>query len=184
VTDRPEAMCQAAEGLAQLRSGLDMYFRTGSRLGFTRTKIGTAEILGKLGRYEEALRELSEGAAFSETSDEENFAAESARVRGVLLLCQAEARPRSSRRKKTKNDSSSDALAEAEACFIQALAIAQRQGARSWELRAATSLAALWSGQGKSRQAHDLLAGILGWFTEGTDTLDLRNARTFLAQLG
>jgi hypothetical protein len=56
--------------------------------------------------------------------------------------------------------------------------------ARGWELRAATSLAALWSGQGKAREARDLLAGILGWFTEGADTRDLRDASTFLAQLG
>jgi class 3 adenylate cyclase/predicted ATPase len=73
--------------------------------------------------------------------------------------------------------------ARAEASFERALAIARRQQAKSWELRAAMSTARLWRDQGKQRQAHDLLAPIYGWFTEGFDTLDLKEAKALLEQL-
>jgi hypothetical protein len=124
---------------------------------------------------------LAEAQELDHASGAGSFAAEAARLSGVVLLRQAEARPPSRRRRKP---SGGDASPEREACFLQALAIARKQGARGWELRAATNLAALWSGQGKAREAEDLLAGILGRFTEGADTRDLRDARTFLAQLG
>jgi predicted ATPase len=73
--------------------------------------------------------------------------------------------------------------AKAEAHFARALAIAHEQKAESWKLRAATSLARLWRDQGKRRQAHDLLAPIYGWFTEGFDTLDLKQAKALLDEL-
>jgi len=172
---------QAEEGLALLRSSLDTHVRTGSRLGLTEAMTVTAEVLGKLGRYEDALRLLADADALRELNGEENFAAEAARVRGVVLLRQAaEARPASGRRK----PSGRDAPSEAEACFLRALAIARKQGARGWELRAATSLAALWKELGKSHDARELLASVRGWITEGTDTLDVRNATTALAEFG
>jgi hypothetical protein len=67
--------------------------------------------------------------------------------------------------------------------FKRALATAQAQQAKSWELRAAMSMARLWRDQGKRQQAHDLLAAVYGWFTEGFDTLDLKEARALLEQL-
>jgi predicted ATPase len=73
---------------------------------------------------------------------------------------------------------------QAEACFQQALAIARRQHAKSWELRAATSLSRLWQQQGKRAAARELLAPIYGWFTEGFDTADLQEAKVLLAELG
>ena len=72
---------------------------------------------------------------------------------------------------------------EAEACFQQALAIARQQQAKSWELRAAMSLARLWQQQGKRAAARDLLAPIYGWFTEGFDTADLQEAKALLEEL-
>jgi predicted ATPase len=72
---------------------------------------------------------------------------------------------------------------KAQAYFERALAVARQQQAKSWELRAATSMASLWRDQGKRQQAHDLLAPIHGWFTEGFDTLDLREAKALLEQL-
>jgi predicted ATPase len=72
---------------------------------------------------------------------------------------------------------------QAEVCFQQALSIARRQQAKSWELRAAMSLARLWQQQGERQEAHDLLAPIYGWFTEGFDTADLQEAKTLLAEL-
>jgi predicted ATPase len=74
--------------------------------------------------------------------------------------------------------------AQAEACFHRALALARRQQAKSWELRAATSLSRLWQRRGKRDEARDLLAPIYGWFTEGFDTADLREAKALLEALG
>jgi predicted ATPase len=73
--------------------------------------------------------------------------------------------------------------AKAELYFERALAVARQQQAKSWELRAAMSMARLWRDQGKRREAHDLLAPIYGWFTEGFDTLDLKKAKALLADL-
>jgi predicted ATPase len=73
--------------------------------------------------------------------------------------------------------------AQSEACFQQALAIARRQQAKSWELRAATSLSRLWQRQGKRDEARELLAPIYGWFTEGFDTADLQEAKALLEEL-
>jgi predicted ATPase len=71
----------------------------------------------------------------------------------------------------------------AENSFRQALALAQRQSAKFWELRAATSLARLWRDQGKRDEARELLAPVYGWFTEGFDTRDLKEARALLEEL-
>ena len=73
--------------------------------------------------------------------------------------------------------------AKAEGYFEHALAVAREQQAKSWELRAAMSMARLWRDQGKRQQAHDLLAPVYGWFTEGFDTLDLKEARALLSEL-
>jgi predicted ATPase len=74
-------------------------------------------------------------------------------------------------------------VAQAEVCFKQALAIARRQQAKSWELRAATSLARLWQQQSKRAEAYELLAPVYGWFTEGFDTADLQEAKALLDAL-
>jgi predicted ATPase len=71
----------------------------------------------------------------------------------------------------------------AEACFQQAIAIAQRQQAKSLELRAAMSLSQLWQRRGERRAARELLSPVYGWFTEGFDTADLQAARGLLNEL-
>ena len=73
--------------------------------------------------------------------------------------------------------------AESEACFARSIRIARRQQAKSLELRSATSLARLWRAQEKREQAHELLAPVYGWFTEGFDTADLRDAKAVLDEL-
>jgi predicted ATPase len=73
--------------------------------------------------------------------------------------------------------------AKAEAHFERALAVARQQQAKSWELRAATSMARLWRDQGKRQQARELLAPVCGWFTEGFDTRDLKEAKALLEEL-
>ena len=72
----------------------------------------------------------------------------------------------------------------AERCLVEALATARRQQARMWELRATTTLARHWHGEGRARPAHDFLASAYGWFTEGFDTPDLQEARALLDALG
>jgi predicted ATPase len=72
---------------------------------------------------------------------------------------------------------------EAETCFLKALAVARRQQAKSWELRASTSLARLWQQQGKRAEAYQLLSDIYNWFTEGFDTKDLQEAKALIEEL-
>jgi predicted ATPase len=74
-------------------------------------------------------------------------------------------------------------VAKADAYFECALSVARQQQAKSWELRAATSLARLWRDQGKRNEALDLLTPVYGWFTEGFDTRDLREAKALLDEL-
>ena len=81
------------------------------------------------------------------------------------------------------DEASAAQVAEAETCFQQALAVARHQQAKSLELRAAMSLARLWQQQGKRAEAHELLAPIYGWFTEGFDTADLQEAKALLEEL-
>jgi predicted ATPase len=74
-------------------------------------------------------------------------------------------------------------LTKAQRYFERALAVARQQQAKSWELRAAMSLARLWRDQGKVQQARELLAPVYGWFTEGFETRDLKDAKALLDQL-
>jgi predicted ATPase len=117
-------------------------------------------------RCEEGLRAIADAQLHADRAGERWWQAEIHRVRGVLLLMRPGAVP-----------------AEAESCFRQALDVARRQAAKSLELRAATSLAGLWQGQGKTDDAHALLAPICDWFTEGFDTPDLKRAKALLDQL-
>jgi predicted ATPase len=77
----------------------------------------------------------------------------------------------------------SDHATETENCFQQAITIAQSQQAKSWELRVTTSLARLWQQQGKHQEAYDLLTSVYGWFTEGFDTADLKDAKALVDEL-
>jgi predicted ATPase len=125
-----------------------------------------AEAAGHAGQVEEGLHLLAEALAALEDSGRGDLLAEAYRLQGELLLRQA----------------TPDA-SQAEACFQQALVIAHHQQAKSWELRAATNLARLWQHQGKRADAHQLLAEVYGWFTEGFDTADLQEARALLDTL-
>ena len=125
-----------------------------------------AEVSARLGRTKDGIQALDEARALVEQQEERWWEAEVARLRGVVLLQQP-----------------GTPQAEAEACLQQALAIARQQEAKSLELRAAMSLARLWQQQGKRVEAHELLAPIYGWFTEGFDTADLQEAKTLLDAL-
>ena len=120
----------------------------------------------ELGRFEDARRCVSETMTAMETSKERWFEAEANRLAGEIALKSGEP----------------DA-AKAQVYFERALAVARKQQAKSWELRAATSMARLWRDQGKRHRARELLAPVYGWFTEGFDTLDLKEAKALLEEL-
>jgi predicted ATPase len=119
-----------------------------------------------VGQLDDAWRCIRDAFAAVETTKERWFEAELNRVAGEIAL------------KSPEPD-----VAKAEAYFERALVVARQQQAKSWELRAAMSMARLWRDQGKVQQARELLAPVYGWFTEGFDTRDLKEAKSLLEEL-
>jgi predicted ATPase len=154
---------QGEEGLAQVRQGIAAWRATGA--------VGTvpyfctmlADVCDHLGHPADGLQALAEAHTLVEQHEERWWEAEVCRLRGVLLL-QQQGAPQ----------------AEAETWLQRALDVARRQEAKSLELRAAMSLSRLWQQQGKRQEAHDLLAEVYAWFTEGFDTPDLQDAKALL----
>ena len=157
---------QAAEGMAQIRQGLATYQATGAEVGRPYFLALLAEGSATGGPAEERMSILEEALAAVRKTGERWYEAELYRLKGELVLV------------RRAHD-----VVEAETCFQQALDIARRQQARALELRAAMSLGRLWQQQGKSREAHDLLAPVYEWFTEGLDTADLQEAKALLEAL-
>jgi predicted ATPase len=157
----------AAEvGMAELRRGLAASEAMGIQQ-HTPCFLGLlADVCLGTRNYNEARKLLDEALARVNQLQERWFEAHLLRLKGQALLVL-----------------SPEHAAEAETCYQQAVAVARKQGARLWELRAAVSLARLWAGQGEQRKAHDLLAPIYGWFTEGFDTQDLKDAGALLKLL-
>jgi class 3 adenylate cyclase/predicted ATPase len=163
---------QAEARLAQMHQGLAALKRTGSGLLVSHLA-RLAEADGQGGQPGEGLTLVDEALAIGQRTGEQHHEAELQRLKGEILL---QAGPRGC-------EAGDDPSPEAEACFQQALAIARQQQARSWELRAATSLARLWQAQGQRQEAAALLAPLYGWFTEGFDTADLQEAKALLETL-
>jgi class 3 adenylate cyclase/predicted ATPase len=157
---------QSEEGLARLRAGLDAYRATGDEFHGPLWLALLAEACLDTGRVEEGLLAVHEALAETEETEARYCEAELDRLEGELLLASRE--PDEFR---------------AEASFRKAIAIARGQQAKSWELRAATSLARLLARQGKREEARNVLAPTQGWFTEGFDTADLMAAKALLEQL-
>jgi len=143
-----------------------------------------AEAYGKAGQVEEGLTVLAEAQAFVDKTGMRVSEAELYRLKGELTLKQSGVRGPESEVPSTQHPTPNTlAEAEAEACFLKAIDIARKQQAKSWELRASTSLARLWQQQGKREEARQMLAEIYGWFTEGFDTKDLQEAKALLEEL-
>jgi class 3 adenylate cyclase/predicted ATPase/energy-coupling factor transporter ATP-binding protein EcfA2 len=157
---------QGEVGLTQLRQGMTTLLSTGQTLSQPLCLVLLAEAVGHVGQVEEGLHLLAETLTAFKASGRGDMLTEAYRLQGAFLLRQAVP----------------DAT-QAEACFQQALYIARHQQAKSWELRAAMSLARLWQQQGKRVEAHDLLAPVYHWFTEGFDTTDLQDAKALLEVL-
>ena len=158
---------QAQEGIEQITQGLRALCATGSALLRPYYLALLVEAYATLGEPAAGLTVLADAWTQASTTGERWYEPEMYRLKGALLLQQH-----------------ADNQAEAEASFQHAISIAQSQQAKSWELRAATSLARLWQSQGKRQEAHDLLAPVYNWFTEGFDTLDLKEAKALLEVLG
>ena len=158
---------QGEEGIASMRHGMSRLQAAGAELQRSHFLFLLVDAYGKVGRAEEGLVLLAEALAWVDKTGERWWEAELCRLKGELTL-QVEGQSLES---------------EAEACFQHAIEIAQQQAAKSWELRAAISLARLWQQQGKRTEARDLLALVYEWFTEGFDTADLKDAKSLLDQL-
>ncbi len=155
------------EGAALLHQSLKSYRVTGAKLGLASFLAMQAELYGQSGEIEAGLQVIAEAQSHIDATSEAYYAAELHRLKGELLLKQP--RP--------------DATTGAETCFQQALQVARDQSAKAWELRAATSLARLWHGQGQVEEARVLLTPVYSWFTEGFDTPDLQDAGRLLEDL-
>jgi predicted ATPase len=118
----------------------------------------------ELQQFNDAWRCIGEATTMIEAANERWWEADINRTAGEIALLSSQP-------------------AKAQTHFEKALAVARSQQAKSWELRAAMSLARLWREQGKVQQAHELLAPVYGWFTEGFDTRDLMDAKTLLKSL-
>lgn len=172
------------DGIAQMRQSITTLRVMHSELVLTYHYALLAEALGKAGQVEEGLAAVAEGVEILQRTQERFYEAELYRLKGQLTLKQSEVRGPESGVSNTQHPTpSTQAEAEAEACFRKALEIARYQGTKSLELRAATSLARLWQQQGKQKEAHRMLAEIYNWFTEGFDTQDLQEARARLEDL-
>jgi len=153
-------------GLAEMQQAIVELAGIGTGNNAPLTLFLLAEGLGKVGRHDDALRALGLGIAQTEQQGLHYYDAELHRLRAEILL-----------------DTHANAVEEAEALFGQSLEIARRQEAKTFELRAATSLARLWQRQGKRDAARALLAPLYAWFTEGFDTRDLIEAQGLLEEL-
>jgi class 3 adenylate cyclase/predicted ATPase len=157
---------QAEEGIEQLHQGLRAHRATEAEIGRPHWLALLAEVHETLGELEAGLAVLTEALTLADATGERWYEPELYRLKGALLVQQH-----------------ADHQADAESCFQHALAIARHQQAKSFELRTATSLARLWQQQGKRQEAHDLLAPVYNWFTEGFDTADLQEAKALLKDL-
>ena len=158
---------RVAEGIDEMGEALAAQEQMGHRLWRPHQQGLLAAALAGAGRTADALAVVMQAIDAAERTGEQEHAAELHRQRGELVLLQGIAQ----------------AEIVAEQCFVHAVQIARRQQARSWELRAATSLARLWHRQGRNAQAGELLGPVYGRFTEGLDTPDLRDAGTLLDAL-
>jgi predicted ATPase len=157
---------RASDAVQTITSGITAWRSTGSTL-WTPLHLSYLGIAyAGLHQFDDAWRCIGEAVTTMETTKERWSEAEVNRMAGEISLMSPEQDP-----------------AKAEAYFERALAVARQQQAKSWELRAAMSMARLWHDQGKRDQPRDLLAPVYGWFTEGFDTLDLKEAKALLDEL-
>jgi predicted ATPase len=156
----------SSSAVEKITSGIAALRSTGATMMVPLFLSHLARAYAELGQFDDAWRCISEAMATVRTTSERWYEADLHRIAGEVVL-------RSPERDATK----------AEGYFERALAVARQQQAKSWELRASMSLARLWRDQGKAQLARELLAPVYGWFTEGFDTRDLKEAKALLEEL-
>ena len=156
---------RTSEAVRTLTIAVSAYRSTGAKFCLSWHLSNLAGAYANLGQFGDAERCIAEALELIETTKEKMFEPEVNRTAGEIAF-------------KSERDPTT-----AQAYFERALAVARAQQAKSWELRAAMSMARLWRGQGKPQQGHELLAPVCGWFTEGFDTLDLKEAKALLEEL-
>jgi predicted ATPase len=172
---------QPEAGMRQLQQGLTAWRATGTELICPYVLAILAEVYGKQAQAAAGLAMLAEACAAVERTAERWWEAELYRLKGELLRQSAgQAPPPAAWRPAPAPETPGG---EAETCWQRALVIARRQQARILELRAAMSLGRLWQSQGRRADAYQLLSPVYGWFTEGFDTPDLREAQALLLAL-
>ena len=157
---------KASDAVQTITCGLSAMRSTGTTMWMPLWLSYLTRANAEIGQFDNARRCIGETMAAVETAKERWCEAEANRISGEIALLSPE-----------------PDVAKAEAYFERALAVAREQQAKSWELRAAMSMARLWRDQGKRDEARDLLAAVYGWFTEGFDTLDLKEAKALLDAL-
>jgi predicted ATPase len=157
---------KASVAVQKITSGVTAQRSTGATVLIPSYLSFLARFYADLGRFDDAWRHINEVMTAIEATKETLLEAESRRIAGEIALLSPER----------------DA-AKAEGYFERALAVARQQQTKSCELRAAMSMARLWRDQGKRDDARELLAPVYGWFTEGFDTLDLKEAKALLDEL-
>jgi len=161
-----EQGCNEEEGIAQIEEGLAAARTTGTGLWRPHLLCLLAEAYGKADRLDGGLRALAEALTAAEENENRVYESEIHRLKGELLL--------------RLGDSNA---AKAQNCFERAIEIARSQSAKSMELRATVSLTQLLAKRGRREEARKMLAEIYGWFTEGFDTADLKDAKALLDEL-
>jgi predicted ATPase len=157
---------KASDAVSIFSSAIPVMRSTGTRTFFPVWLSLLARAYGELGQFDDAWSYIGQAITAVETTKEKWYEADVHRIAGEIALMSP------------KPD-----VAKAEACFNRALAVAREQQAKSFELRAAMRMARLWREQGKRDEAREILAPVYGWFTEGFDTLDLRQAKALLDEL-
>ena len=157
---------KASDAVHKITSGIAACRSTGATLWMPISLSHLARAYAELGQFDDAWRCIGEAMTAMERTKEKWWEAEVHRIAGEIALM-----------------SPQPDAAKAEAYFERALSVARQQQAKSWELRAAMSLARLWRDQGKVQQARELFAPVYGWFTEGFDTRDLKEAKALLEEL-
>jgi predicted ATPase len=157
---------KTSDAVSIFTSAIPAWRSTGTKLFLPVWLSHFARACGELGEFDEAWSYIDEALTAIETTKERWYEADVHRIAGEIALMSPE------------RDT-----ARAEVYFERALEVARAQQAKSWELRATTSMARLWCEQGKRDEARELLAPVYGWFTEGFDTLDLKQAKALLDEL-
>jgi predicted ATPase len=177
---------QAEKGIAQIRQGLAAWQATGAEMYVPLFLGSLAQAYAHGGQAEAGLRVITEALAMVEKNGERWNEAELYRIKGELILQKfsvISSQLSVTNPQHLTPSTQAEVEQEAEECFQKAIEIAQKQQAKSLELRATVSLARLWQQQGKITEAHRMLSEVYNWFTEGFDTKDLQEAKALLEEL-